>query len=427
MRIGYITSQYARASDTFIRGEVKELRRLGHTVVTFSVRRAEQAQVVDAEVATEQANTHYLLAGPQELRRLPLAAVVEAVRSPRRFARSLAMALAIGPGGLKGRVWQIAYLLEASLLAQLIRHTGVQHIHDHIGENSGTVAMLASVLAGVSYSMTVHGPSMFYAPERWGLGTKIKHAAFVACISEFCRSQCMAFSAVDDWDRLKIVRCGVDERFLAETPAAVSPTNRLVCVGRLSQEKGHVPLIRAVAKLVKEGVSLQLILVGDGPMRPLIERLIREHSLGSHVTITGWRNSAEVREEILQARALVVPSFAEGLPVVIMEALALGRPVVSTSIAGIPELVQPGVDGWLVPAGSVAALADALRSALQTPVERLTEMGLAGRRQVLEMHDARCEAKKLVQLFRQAIGEIETAQLNAGGPVAPAEARSMTK
>jgi glycosyltransferase involved in cell wall biosynthesis len=135
-------------------------------------------------------------------------------------------------------------------------------------------------------------------------------------------------------------------------------------------------------------------------MRSEIEQLIIAYELADHVKLIGWRNTSDVRSEIQEARALVLPSFAEGLPVVLMESLALGRPVVTTYVAGIPELVRHGINGWLVPAGDISALTEALADVLQTPLDRLAVMGRDGAEAVRVSHDARREAERLVELFR---------------------------
>jgi glycosyltransferase involved in cell wall biosynthesis len=170
----------------------------------------------------------------------------------------------------------------------------------------------------------------------------------------------------------------------------------------MSPEKGHLVLLDAVAQLAAEGRRRELVLAGDGPLRPEIERAIDRRQLRDAVRMAGWLSAKEVREEILRSRALVLPSFAEGLPVVIMEALALGRPVIATAIAAVPELVEPGIGGWVVPAGSGEALAAALREALEAPVEALADMGKAGAAAVARRHDAAAEARKLAALFARA-------------------------
>jgi glycosyltransferase involved in cell wall biosynthesis len=144
-----------------------------------------------------------------------------------------------------------------------------------------------------------------------------------------------------------------------------------------------------------------VILVGDGPLRGQIETLIDRLRLQDYIEITGWATNVEVQQSILNAQIMVLPSFAEGLPVVFMESLALGRPVLSTYVAGIPELVKPGECGWLVPSGSVDALADAMRQVLNTPISELERMGKIGAERVAKLHDAKVEAGRLMELFEK--------------------------
>jgi colanic acid/amylovoran biosynthesis glycosyltransferase len=413
MIIAYLTSQYARAGDTFIRGEVRELRALGHTVHTYSIRRPAESEVVDDSIAAERRTTRYLVDGLVSIWDMALSGAASLLRSPLRVTKAASVSFKIGQAGLKARLWQVAYLFEAAALARDLEKKHVQHLHDHIGENSGTVAMLASIISGIPFSMTIHGPSTFYAPERHALGEKISRSAFTVCISEFCRSQCMVFAPPAAWDRLRIIHCGVDTSAFAVQPMPTAPKPRLVCVGRLCAEKGQLLLVEAAAQLVAEDHEFEVVMVGDGPMRPWLESAIKKHRLEERVRITGWKGSQGVRDEITLADAMVLPSFAEGLPVVIMEALALGRPVLSTYVAGIPELLEPGTNGWLVPAGSVDALVNALRQVIKTPIEQLAAMGKAGAARVAQRHDATTEARKLSDLF------VSTAKLAGGTLAAP--------
>ena len=177
----------------------------------------------------------------------------------------------------------------------------------------------------------------------------------------------------------------------------------------MAEQKGQLLLVQAAAILRSQGVPFQLVLVGDGPMRNEIETVVKRNNLHEHVVITGWMSNQQVREQILASRAMVLPSFAEGLPVVIMEALALKRPVISTYVAGIPELVEAGNCGYLVPAGSVTELAGTLRQVLSADVPRLRELGTRGRQRVLERHDACNEAQKLSSLIMSIAQEQDRA------------------
>jgi glycosyltransferase involved in cell wall biosynthesis len=235
------------------------------------------------------------------------------------------------------------------------------------------------------------------------LDEKIRRAAFVVAISEFGRSQLYRWCDYGDWAKIKVVRCGVDDVFLDDsTPMPPAPAEpHFVCVGRLVPQKGQLVLLEAAAKLVAEGIDVKLTFAGDGQLRPALQKRIDELRLNDHVRIGGWMSNDQVRQEILASRAMVLPSFAEGLPVVIMEALALHRPVVTTRIAGTPELVEHGVCGWVVTAGSVEELSEALRAACRATPQQLASMGEQGARRVRERHNAHTEAAKLLALFSQ--------------------------
>ena len=257
-------------------------------------------------------------------------------------------------------------------------------------------------LGSVGFNLTIHGPGIFFHPEKWSLGLKIERSAFTAVITNFCRSQCMIFTQPAIWNRLHVVRCTVQPEFLTPpTPAGAHASSpRFVCVGRLCPEKGQILLVRAVRDLIAEHHPLTLRLVGDGPSRQAIEAEIEMHGLKDHIQLLGWQASETVRAEIAEATAFVLPSFAEGLPVVIMEALALGRPVITTRIAGIPELVENGTNGWLIAPGSQSEITRALREAVQCPASTLDEMGAEGTRRVRELHNPDIEIPRLEKLFR---------------------------
>jgi colanic acid/amylovoran biosynthesis glycosyltransferase len=396
MRVAYLVNQYPKVSHAFIRREIRALEKLGIAVERISLRKSGE-ELVDAEDRLESEQTYVVLSsGPSGL----LFGVIWClVTCPLAFFRAARLTTQLARR--VPRSWKHwAYLAEAAALTSKYRTARPAHIHAHFGTNSTTVALLWSALAGIPFSFTVHGPEEFDRPEGLGLDIKIAQARFVVAISNFGRSQLMRWCPSDQWKKLHIVHCGVDDSFL--DPSKTSPVpdvRRLVCVGRLCEQKGHGILVEAAARLGDDGVSFELILVGDGPLRSQIEAHARDRGLKDQVRITGWKSGSEVTQELLAARALVLPSFAEGLPVVLMEALALQRPVISTYVAGIPELVTPGVCGWLVPAGSVTALCEAIRSALYTPTERLEAMGEMGALRVRQDHCALTEAAKLRELF----------------------------
>jgi glycosyltransferase involved in cell wall biosynthesis len=398
MKIAYLVNQYPKTSHSFIRREILAIEAAGVSVSRFSIR-AIHSEVVDEADKQEAGKTRYILdVGASGLLTNLLRV---AFTKPLRLLKTARFALKIGWRSDRGVLLNLAYLAEACVLLRWLKAAGINHVHTHFGTNSATVAMFCRMLGGASYSLTIHGPEEFDKPEALGLSHKIQHAAFVVAVCSFGRSQLYRQCDYKQWEKIQIVHCGVDDMFLQHSYVPIPVEPRFVCVGRLSEQKGHLMLIEAASQLAAEGFQFKLVLVGDGPLRNQIETLIQQLKLENHVEITGWATNSEVQQQILSAQVLVAPSFAEGLPVVIMESLALARPVISTYIAGIPELVQPGKSGWLVPAGSVENLAEAMRAVLQTSVEELAQMGKAGIDLVRQNHTASVEGAKLIKLIKK--------------------------
>ena len=396
MRIAYFTNYYPAVSHTFIRREIRAVEALGVTVFRYALRPDED--MIDIEDKSEEKRTHYILkSGVSELVRCFIVALLT---RPVALGRTIHAAVKMGAHSDRGILRHLIYVAEATVLANWCRRDTIQHVHAHFGTNPAAIAMFAWQLSGIPYSFTAHGPEEFEKAALLSLDVKLQNSAFAVCVSSFGRSQFMRCSRTDQWPKAVVVHCGVDGAFLeGSTPPPSAP--RLVCVGRISAEKAQILLVAAARRLRDTGITFEIVLAGDGPMRADVEDAIRRAGLQDAITITGWVSGKQVKAEIEAARALVLPSFAENMPVVIMEAMALGRPVISTYVAGIPELIQPGKTGWLVPAGDDAALADAMREALETPPERLATMGEAGRRHMIEHHDARKEAAKLKSLFEE--------------------------
>jgi glycosyltransferase involved in cell wall biosynthesis len=392
-RIAYLTGEYPRATDTFIQREVAALRARGLTVETCSMRRTGAEHHTGPEQRDEAAGTFHVLEASLSPRRL-IAAHLAAWRRPGAWLRALRLAWRTSPGGMAATVYQFIYLAEAAVLAQHLRARGLTHLHNHIAKSSCTVAMLASEMSGIPYSFTLHGPDIFYEPHRWRLDEKIARARFVACISHFARSQAMAFSDPQHWAKLHIVHCGVDPARY-DGPASDTPAH-LLFVGRLAAVKGVPVLLEALQGLIADHPGLRLTLVGDGPERAALEA--RAQGLGDHVDFVGYRSQDEVASLLREATALVLPSFAEGLPVVLMEALAARVPVVTTRIAGVAELVEDGESGLLVPPGDAVALRAALARVLDDP-EMRARMGEAGRARVVDEFASESEAAWLAALF----------------------------
>lgn len=397
MRIAYFINQYPKVSHSFIRREILALERQGVEVQRIALR-GWDAELQDADDASERAKTRYVLQRGIKGLLAPAWQVLRA--QPRRFFRALQLAMRVGLRADRAWPYHLVYLAEACQVLQWLQAGEARHVHAHFGTNSTEVVMLANVLGGPAYSFTVHGPEEFDKPQFLHMGEKVRRAAFVAAVSSYGRSQLFRWVAHDHWAKVKVVHCGLERSFHEVAPVGVPTAPRLVCVGRLCEQKGQLLLLEAARVLAARSIAFELVLAGDGEMRGQVEALIARYGLQQQVRITGWISSAQVREEILAARALVLPSFAEGLPVVIMEAMALRRPALTTYVAGIPELVRPGENGWLFPAGAVDELAAAMADCLAQPAEVLQRMGEAARQRVLQRHDIDTEAARLASYFK---------------------------
>ncbi len=400
MRIAYLINQYPTVSHTFIRREILALERQGFEIVRIALREWD-VELMDEQDKIERKRTRYVLREGAPALLIALARML--LTRPVRLLQALALAVRMGRRAERPLPVHLIYLAEACRIGSWLRAAGVQHLHAHFGTNSAEVAMLVHALGATRWSFTVHGPEEFDNVQLIGLAEKIRRCVFVAAVSSYGRSQLYRLVDHQHWSKVQVVHCGLEPAYYA-APVRLAPSaRRLICVGRLCEQKGQLLLVEAARQLTALEVEFELVLAGDGPLRNEIDTLIGRYKLKDRIRITGWINGAEVRERILAARALVLPSFAEGLPIVIMEAMALKRPVISTFVGGIPELVHSGENGWLVPAGDVEALVDVMRACLETSVETLARMGEAAHKRVIECHSIDVEAAKLGKLFQTTI------------------------
>jgi colanic acid/amylovoran biosynthesis glycosyltransferase len=397
MKIAYLMNIHPYASCTFIRREIVAIEASGIPVSRFAIRHPEN-DLVDEADKQEVGKTRYILG--VGIVGLLKSLMNVALNRPNHFFKTLKFIIKIGVAAEKGLLFNLIYFLEACVLFQWATEANIDHIHVHFGTNSATVAMLSRLLGGPTYSFTVHGPEEFDKPQALCLKEKIENASLVIGVSSFGKSQLFRWCGYKHWSKIHVVHCGLDEMFLSQPYVPLPSEPRFVCIGRLSEQKGHLLLVEAVSQLASEGLKFKVILVGDGYLREQIEFLIETLSLQDYIEITGWATNLEVRQQILNSQVMVVPSFAEGLPVVIMEAFALSRPVISTHIAGIPELVKTGKSGWLVTPGSSEDLASAMREAIHLPLVELAQMGQTGAEAVAKEHNIDREASKLVELFQ---------------------------
>lgn len=410
-RIAYLSGRYPALSHTFIMREVEALRRLGLDVETLSIHPARSEDLLtDGDREAHRTTFAVLPITAAHLVRAHL----EALRArPFRYLKTLALALRISAPGLKGSVWSLFYFAEAIVIWRHCRRVGVRHIHAQFAGNASEAALLlshfesghASAKDDWSWSLAVHGPVEFYDVSVNRLGEKLRRSSFALSISDFGRSQLMALVDDEHWHKLHVVRCGLDPAAFKRNTHAGRPREepRIICVGRLVHHKGHAVLLEAIADLMHRGRRAKVAIVGGGPKLESLEQRSRQLGLADRVSFMGPLGQDDVRDLYEQADICCLPSFAEGVPVVLMEAMAMGVPVVATRIMGVPELVQDGLTGLLVAAGRPGELADALERLIEDPAAR-RRMGAAGREDVVQGFDVNRSAEKLNEIFRHTLG-----------------------
>ena len=406
--LAYLASTYPTLSMTFVLREVLALRELGFRIETASINSPDRPEerLTPAE-ATEARRTYCVkrhgAAG---------AAAAHLKTLTTNFAgywRGFAKAFALAGFDPRRIFFNLMYWTEALMVGQWMKQRRLRHLHVHLASQAASVGLFARIVFGFGYSLTVHGPDEFYDAERQMLAEKIAAADFLCCISSFARSQLMKLSPYESWRKFVVSPLGVDPEIFAPQPReAMREVFEILCVGRLIPAKGQHILIDAVDRLVqiaqptREGRQVWLRLVGNGPD----EASLREHAdrcaARACIVFEGPVNQDRIREFYATADAFCLPSFAEGLPVVLMEAMAMEIPCVTTHIAGVPELIRDGVDGLLVPPANVEALAKALARLMDDAALR-RQIASNGRARVLADYDLRRNAARLADIFTERV------------------------
>lgn len=395
MKVAYLASQYPAVSHTFILREVTAVRDLGVEIVTFSIRRGEADPALGPEGLIEFENTRALV----PVRMLSyLGAIGWALGTRfRRFWRCFFREVPWGQAkGIKAKLLWMAYFLEAVQLARWLKQSGAERLHVHFPNNGSSTGMIAALLVDIPFSMTAHGSELL-EPQRFQLGLKTEQCDFVACISDFGRKLIQNEISDEHDSKLAIVRCGPAIFHPLPMPDADRP--EIICVARLSEEKGHFVLLEALQQLAAEGVNFACTLVGGGPLEDEIRADVEKRGLQNHVTLDGAQPPDAVRGYYERASVVCLASFHEGIPVVLMEAMATQRPVVATAVGGIPELIRDGENGWLVPSKDPSALAEALKQAL-TNSDEAQKRAAAGYQSVDTEYRVERSAERMVRLFR---------------------------
>ncbi len=378
--ITYVVSQYPAISHTFILGEVNGIEAKGIDVSVASINQPDRPyeQLTDIE---QIAHNNTVFVKSTLIKRLPFLLLGTLISRPKGFFGALFDSLRSGFQYPRTLPHHIAYWLEAMVVADMVKNNGSQHIHAHFSTQGCTVAMLAAKIAGVDFSFTVHGPDEFYNVNEQHLEKKFSLAKFIICISDFAKSQVMKYTAFNDWNKLYINNLGVNTQAFTPLPDGKPKTDTpiLLCVGRLCNAKGQGVLIQAAKELVARNLSFNIHFVGDGPDRESLENFTRDNQLNNKVTFLGKVNHDKVQTLQREANIFVIPSFAEGIPIVLMEAMASGTPCVTTHITGIPELFTDHHDGLLVRPGNHILLADALEKLINdtTLRQKITDNALS--------------------------------------------------
>lgn len=395
MKVCYLINQYPKISHTFIRRELQALERLGLVVSRVSIRGVDEG-VVNDEDQEELEKTAFII-GSSILRSLCFL-IFCLLKNAHRLPRAMRIWFKLSTAANGSYIKHCIYVMEACWLLRYCQINKIDHIHAHFGTNPAAVALFCRLLGGPSYSFTVHGPEEFDAPNQLSLKEKIHFSKFTVAITSYCKSQLYRWANFSDWQKISEVHCVVDENLLLKTTPLFEYPHRLVSIGRLCEQKGQWLLLQAIAQLVVKYPKIQLHLIGDGELKTHLQSYVEQQGLSENIIFYGWQNAESIKEQLDDAKVMLLPSFAEGLPVVIMEAFARKKPVISTYIAGIAELVDDN-NGWLIPAGSISDLVEAIDSALCTSNEQLMSKGQMGFNAIVERHSADTEAKKLYQLI----------------------------
>lgn len=410
----YLVSRYPGVTHTFIVGEVRALRAAGVRVETASIRRVGRSELLSEVDRIEAGRTHAIL--PTNVARLARSHGRALARSPGVYLRTLARALRLSHAGGRPRLWQAFYFVESILLWDWLRSQKIRHIHVHHANVGADVALLTCAYVNASgawppwtWSMTIHGPTELIDVDSHKLARKVADAAAVVCISDYARSQILAFARPEDLAKLRTIRCGINIDTFRRTGPHAARAGRdrgaeILCVAALSRRKGHRVLLQAFAEARRKQPDARLTLVGDGPERAALELQAAELQLGDGVIFTGALGHDRLAALYERADIFCLPSFAEGVPIVLMEAMAMELPVVTSNVMGIPELVEHGRSGLVVPPARPDLLAQALLSLLEDPALR-EAMGAAGRARVARDYEIRDAVAALHAQLKPLLGK----------------------
>ncbi|MGL4995200.1 MAG: glycosyltransferase family 4 protein [Deefgea sp.] len=406
-RIAYLVSRYPAASHVFILREVIGLRARGFEIHTLSINAdSRSASSLSEQEQTEQANTINVKNWP----RLQLLSDVWAACCLFKYAclTALMQSWRLAKPGWRGHALSLAYYLEALLVSRWLAAKQIKHLHVHFGNEAALVGVLCKTICRCQLSYTIHGPDEFYDVRGQQLAAKVTAADLIICISQFARSQLMLISSANAWAKIHVVRLGIHFDYATPKISNTVTQATLLCVGRLTPAKGQRILLQALQHLADAGHHPQLIFAGGGDDEQALRSMAQEMSLASQVKFLGVLNAESVRSLYQQADVFVLPSFAEGIPVVLMEAMASGLPCISSQITGIPELIEHEKTGLLISAGDALALSQAIQTLLSQP-EYAQQLAKAAKEKIAQAYRLENNLDQLAQRFRSFHQELHHA------------------
>lgn len=400
--LAYLVSQYPTISMIFVLREVLQLRELGFRIDTASINPPDRTpDRMTPEEAAEAARTYCVKS--HGVAGAAVAHLQTILGSPIGYCRGVGLAFALSGLDLKRLFLSFMYLTEALMVGQWMERNQQRHLHCHLAQQAATVGLYVRRIFAFGYSVTVHGPDEFYDTRGQYLSEKIAAADFMVCISSFARSQMMLLSPQIHWNKLFVSRLGVDPQlFVPPTRNTAPDTYEILCVGRLTPAKGQHLLIDAVERLGHQSRPVRLRLVGSGPDGSSLREHAAHIEFPECVIFEGTVNQDRIRSLYAAADIFCLPSFAEGIPVVLMEAMAMGIPCVTTHITGIPELIRNGIDGLLVAPSDLDALVNALATLMDDPALG-KRLAASGRARILSHYDLRRNVAELAGHFLERV------------------------
>jgi colanic acid/amylovoran biosynthesis glycosyltransferase len=406
--IAYLVSRYPTLSMIFVLREVVLLRALGFRIETASINPPDRKPEHLTPQEREEADRTYCIKRDGVPGAL-LAQFKTLVQNPTGYLRGIALVFILGRFDLASLFLNFMYFSEAMMVGQWMRRNRQSHLHVHLASQAASVGLFVHRTFRCGYSLTVHGPDEFYETRGFYLAHKIAAADFIVCISSYARSQLMYLSPYEYWKKFHVCRLGIDPLLFSPLPRpAPGQSERddgafeILCVGRLTPAKGQHLLLDAISQLVAQGHNVRLRLAGNGPDEPSLRAHGARLNLSDRVIFEGAVNQDRIRSVYAQADLFCLPSFAEGLPVVLMEAMSMGIPCVSTGITGIRELIHSGIEGLLVPPSDLDALVQALATLIDDDGLR-SYLVMNGRKRILDEYDLGANVEKLAAIFAQNI------------------------